>query len=190
MNTRKILLALAALFALAAEPALAASQMLCATAAVPRRVVNTSSTAATQPSYQLNARGCAVIAQADVGFFLTQGFTPGPNENSLFYISGVQASGTGDLIIGSVPPGAYIQQFIIQNTIAAAVTGGVDIGTTANGVDVASAFAVGSSALTFITDALLLKRVFSLTAATPIHIAAHTGWNGANLTITVVYGYF
>lgn len=187
---RKILFALVGLFALAAEPALAASQMLCSNSATPRRVINTSSTAATQPVYQLNGRGCAIIAQADIGFFLTQGYTAGPNENSIFYISGVQASGTGDLVIGSVPPGAYIQQFIIQNTIAAAVTGGVDIGTTANGVDVASAFAVGSSALTFITDALLLKRVFSTTAATPIHIAAHTGWNGANLTITIVYGYF
>lgn len=190
-------LALAALLALplfAPVPANAAAQMLCApevsgAARGVRRVTVTSSTAATQPTYTLNGQGCALIAQADIGFFLSQGYTTGPSLNTIIFTTGV-ATGTTNFVIGSIPAGAYIQQMIFSNSVAAAVTGGISIGTTANGTDVVAAQAVGSSALTYTTDALTLKRVFSTTAATPLHAAAVTAWNSTNVTITVIYGYF
>lgn len=191
---RNLVLAAAALVAALcfAPQAFAASQMLCApesagTAPGPRIIVNPN----TNKQYSLNSAGCAVVASGDIGYMLSQGFTPGPSQNSIIYTTGaLPASGTGDIVIGAVPAGAYIQQIIIQNTTANAVTGGVSIGTTANGTDIVAAQAVGANALVFVTDATLLKRVFSTTAATPLHAAPVTSSNTANLTFTVVYGYF
>ena len=57
------------------------------------RVVNTSSTAATQPSYVLNSDGCALIAAADIGFFLSQGYFYGPSTFVLTQ-TGITASTT------------------------------------------------------------------------------------------------
>jgi hypothetical protein len=172
------------------DAAHAAQQMLCApdasgAATGARRVTNPT----TNVSYQLNSGGCAVIAQTDIGYFLAQGFSSGPSLGTIIYTTGV-ATSTTDFVIGNIPAGAYIQQIIYSNAVAAAVTGGISIGTTANGTDVVAAQAVGSSALTFTTDALTLKRVFSTTAQTPLHAAAVTAWNSTNVTITVIYGYF
>jgi len=196
MNIRKSLIAVAlALFALAA-PAQAAQQMMCSPDVAggvqgPRRVVNTASTASPQPAYQLNSLGCAVIAQADVGFFAAQGFSQASSQNTILFTTGtLPASGTADIVGPSIPAGAYIQQIIWNNTTANAVTGGMSVGTTANGTDVVAAQALAANALVFTTDALLLKRVFSLTAATPLHFAPVTSSNTANLTITIIYGYF
>lgn len=195
MNTRKILIAGAlALFAFAA-PAQAAVQMLCTPDVAggvqgPHRIVNTSSTTSPQPAYQLNSAGCGLIAQADIGFFLSQGFTAGSSEGTILFTSGVIASGTTDFVIGNLPANTYITEIVYSNAIAAAVTGGISIGTTANGTDVVAAQAVGSSALTFTPNASVLKQVFSTTAATPLHAAAVTSWNGANVTITVKFAAF
>lgn len=172
----------------------AASQFLCqgevsGAATSSRVVVNTSSTATPQPSYTLNSVGCAQINSADVGFFLSQGFTQGSPFGSFVFNTGV-AAGTTDFIIGTVPAQAYIQSIIYSNSVAAAVTGGISVGTTANGTDVVAAQACASTCLTFTTDALLLKRPLSLTVGTPLHAAAVTAWNSTNVTITVVYGYF
>jgi hypothetical protein len=194
MNSRKLLIAGAlALFAFAA-PAEAAVQMLCAPDVAggvqgPRRVTNTASTASPQPSYQLNAFGCALVAQADIGFFQSQGFSAGSSEGTLLFTTGV-ATGTTDFVIGSVPANTYITEIIYSNAVAAAVTGGISIGTTANGVDVVAAQAVGSAALTFTPNASILKQPFSTTVATPLHAAAVTAWNSTNVTITVKYAAF
>lgn len=193
MTFRKLLIAALALFALA-MPAQAAVQMMCAPDVAggvqgPRRVTNTSSTAATQPSYQLNAFGCALIAQADIGFFQSQGFSAGSSEGTILFTTGI-ATGTTDFTIGSLPANTYITEIIYSNAVAAAVTGGISIGTTANGTDVVVAQAVGSSALTFTPNASILKQPFSLTAATPLHAAAVTAWNSTNVTITVKYAAF
>jgi hypothetical protein len=190
MTIRKYLLVGAvAVASLLSAPAFAATQMLCApdpsgAAVGPKRIVNTASTASPQPSYTLNSQGCAVIAQADIGFFLSQGFTAGSSEAQLLFTTGV-ATGTTDFVIGNVPAGYMITEIVFSNSVAAAVTGGISIGTTANGTDVVAAQAVGSLGLTFTTDALTLKRVFSTTVATPLHAAAVTAWNSANVTITV-----
>lgn len=151
----------------------------------PRRVVNPN----TSNAYGLNGFGCAYMALADIGYFQSQGFSFGPNGGSIVFNTGV-ATGTTDFVIGSVPANAYIQQVVYSNSVAAAVTGGVSIGTTANGTDVVAAQTVGSSALTSTANASILKQVFSTTAPTPLHAAAVTAWNSTNVTITVVYGYF
>lgn len=189
MTFRKSLIAVLALAAFAL-PAHAATQMLCSPDVAggvqgPRRVTNTASTASPQPTYGLNSAGCALINQADIGFFMSQGFTPGSSEATILYTTGVIASGTTDLVIGNVPANYYIAEIVYSNAIAAAVTGGISIGTTANGTDVVAAQAVGSSALTFTANASILKQPFSTTVSTPLHAAAVTSWNGANVTITV-----
>lgn len=184
-------LAFAALFALMlwSDGASAAGQFLCAQTNTSRRVVNTSSTTSPQPSYQLNAHGCAFIAQADVGFFLTQGYTPGPNNGTIIFTTGV-ATSTTDFVIGNLPPNAYIQMVVYDNSTANAVTGGITLGSTANATDIATATVCGANCLAQATDAQLVKRAWSKTAATPIHAAAATAWNSANVTITVTYGFF
>jgi hypothetical protein len=194
MNFRKLLIATTlALFGLAV-PAQAAVQMLCAPDVAggvqgPRRVTNTASTAATPPTYQLNSFGCALIAQADIGFFLSQGYSPGSSEGTIIYTTGV-ATGTTNFVIGSIPANSYITEIIYSNAVAAAVTGGISIGTTANGTDVVAAQAVGSSALTFTPNASILKQPFSTTVSTPLNAAAVTAWNSTNVTITVKYAAF
>lgn len=195
MTIRKHLIAAAlalAAFA-AAAPAFAATQFLCspeqAVGAQNRRIVVTSSTASPQPAYILNGQGCALIAQADIGFFLSQGFTAGSSEGTILFTTGV-ATGTTDFTIGNLPANTYITEIVYSNAVAAAVTGGISIGTTANGTDVVAAQAVGSSALTFTPNASILKQPFSLTAATPLHAAAVTAWNSTNVTITVKYAAF
>jgi hypothetical protein len=155
-----------------------------------RRMVNPN----TGNFYMLNGQGCAVIAQADVGWLLGQGFSAGPpfGANILFNTGVLPASGTADIVVGNIPPGAYIQHIIVNNLTANAVTGGLSFGTTANGTDVVLTQAVGANGLVFVTDATLLKRVFSTTASQPIHMAPASGGssNSANLNVTIVYGYF
>lgn len=185
-------LAAASLLA-AAPPASAAQLMMCAPDAVAaatggRRVVNPASGGG---AYVLNSAGCALVAQADIGYFASQAYTVTSAQNSLIYTTGaLPASGTADIVGPSVPAGAYIKMIIWQNTTANAVTGGMSLGTTANGTDIVAAQALAANALVFTTDALLLKRVFSATAGTPLHFAPITSSNTANITITVVYDFF
>ena len=78
----------------------------------------------------------------------------------------------------------------IQNTTANAVTGGVNVGTTALGADVVSAFAVGANATVAIQGATLLKTQFgTLTApaAQQLYISAATAWNSANVHVFVEF---
>lgn len=178
----------AVLLASAMPSANAAAQFMC-TSPGSRQVGGSGSQVPSGTLYTLNGRGCALIAQADIGYFASQGYTPGPSGGSFIFTTGV-ATGTTDFVIGSVPAGAAISKIIYSNAVAAAVTGGISVGTTANGTDVVAAQAVGSSALTFTTDALTLKRVFSLTTPTPLHAAAVTAWNSTNVTITVTWEYF
>lgn len=86
----------------------------------------------------------------------------------------------------SIPAGYFIQDIVIQNTTANAITGGVRIGTTDLGVDVAIAIAVGANALFAVPDATLLKRIFSMSGATTLYIQTVTLWNSASLNIYFV----
>lgn len=96
---------------------------------------------------------------------------------------------TGQTVAGSfvLPANCVIREIIVFNTTANAITGGLKFGTTAGATDIAAALAVGANAFTFLTDALMLKRLFSPTAAQQIFFDAVTLWNSANVNITIVY---
>lgn len=193
MKIRNLLLAAALAIATilpAALPAHAATQMLCAPEAsgasnAPRRVTNPN----TNVSYQLNPVGCAVIASTDIGYFLSQGFSAGPDSGTIIYTTGV-ASSTTNFVVGQLPANAYISMVIYNNTTANAVTGGITLGSTANGTDISTATTCAANCLAQATDAQLVKRAWSTTGSTPINAAAATAWNSANVTITVIYRYF
>lgn len=186
--------AAAALALAIATPAFAAGQVMCqgdvsGASTGSRTVVVTSSTASPQPIYTLGSGGCAYIALADIGFFQALGFTQ-PGLQSIVFNVGV-ATGTTDFVVATMPANTYIREIIVSNSVAAAVTGGISFGTTANGTDIVAALAVASTAQgAFVTDALLLKRTFSLTAQQAIHAAAVTAWNSTNCTITIIYGFY
>lgn len=192
-NFRALSLAFACAAALFAAPAAeAASMVLCSPPVSgslpgPQRVVNPNSGGGT---YSLNNRGCAVMALADIGYFQSQGYTQGGNVNSIVFNTGVVASGTTDFVVGNLPAGAFIDNIVYSNAIAAAVTGGVSIGSTANGTDIVVAQAVASSGVGAVAAASILKQAYSLTTATAIHLAAVTSWNGANVTVTITYSFF
>lgn len=195
MNIRR-LIAAAALAVLAfSAPVQAAQMWLCSPEpqSGARTIGGAGSSVPSGTLYQLNGRGCAPIAQADVGYFQSQGFLqPGPTF-SVIYTTGV-LTGTTSVQIATLPPGTYVTQIIVDNTVAAAITGGINIGTTASAADVVSAFAVAASLLAVIPDALILANSQILTTnkgvSTPLFATAVTAWNSANVTFTVVYGYY
>lgn len=98
--------------------------------------------------------------------------------------SGV-ASANSSLV---VPANAFIQQIIVKNNTANAVTGGLKFGTSSGAVDIVAALTVGASALIFAVDSAILKRIFSTSATQQVFIDAVVAWNNANVDITIVYG--
>lgn len=113
----------------------------------------------------------------------TTGVASNVGTNSIKLV-GIVAANSGAVI----PINGYIQQIIIVNTTANAITGGLKFGTSAGATDVAAAVAVGANAITFITDALLLKRWFSASAAQTIFFDTVTLWNSASVNVTIVWG--
>jgi hypothetical protein len=182
--------ALIAAFAAAPQPAQSAQALLCApeqsaAATGPGRATNPT----TGNSYTTNGAGCAAIAQADIGYFRAQGWTFGPNTLSFVFDTGT-ATTTTDFTVGTLPPGTYIREIIVENKTATSVTGGIGFGTTSGATDIVTALTCGASCLTQVTDSALKLRVFSTTAPQAIHAAAVTTWQGARAIITVIYGYF
>ena len=88
----------------------------------------------------------------------------------------------------SVPANGFIQQIVIVNTTANAITGGLKVGTTAGATDIAAAVAIAGNAIVTVTDAALLKRWFSTSSAQQIFIDAVAAWNSASVNITIVWG--
>lgn len=183
---RKLLFAIAAVGLLAtvsAPPAEAALVRMCAPSSdttASKRVVNPN----TNVAYTFGARGCALISPLDIGYFLSQGYVVDPPSAIAYKFVAANSS-----II--LPPAAYIDSITVQETSAAAVTGGLKIGTTAGGTDVVAAATCGASCLITITDVSLLKRVFSATAPQQLFMGAVTNFNsGPEITVTVHYSYF
>lgn len=87
-----------------------------------------------------------------------------------------------------LPANAVIQNIVVKNNTANAITGGLKFGTSAGAVDVVVALTVAASAVTNVLDAALLKRFLSDTTATQIFIDAVVGWNSANVDIKIAYG--
>jgi hypothetical protein len=176
-------------------PAHAALTVLCAPqlpdTAAARTVGGTTSQIPSGSTYSLNGQGCTVAKQQDITWFLAQGFSPGPPFGAnILYTTGV-LTGTTAVQIGTLPASTYVQHIIVQNSTANAIgTTGIAFGTTANGTDIDAALACGANCLVFAPDSALSKRVFSTTTTTPIFASATSNWNSANVTITVVYGYF
>jgi hypothetical protein len=175
-------------------PAHAALTVLCAAqqpdTGAARTIGGTTSQIPSGTIYTLNGQGCTIAKQQDVGWFLSQGFSPGPPFGAnILYTTGV-LTGTTSVQIGTLPASTYVQHIIVNNLTANAITGGIAFGSTANGTDLDATLACGANCLAFALDSALTKRVFSVTAQTPIFASAVTAWNNANVTITVVYGYF
>lgn len=85
----------------------------------------------------------------------------------------------------TVAPNASIESITIYNTTANAVTGGIKIGTTNGGTEVVASQAVNGNDILTISDASILKRIFSNSANTILYIQAVTGWNSASLRIQI-----
>jgi hypothetical protein len=196
MNFRVLALAaIAALAFVAPRPADAAQALLCqpdvsGASSGSRTVGGTLSPVPSGTVYVLNSFGCALIQQADIGYFLSQGYTQSSSESSIIFTTGV-AAGTTDFVIGTLPPKALIKQIVFSNAIAAAVTGGISIGTTANGTQVVAAQAVGASTDAAVASyAIVLPVPFTTGLGGALHMAAVTAWNGANVTVTVIYSFY
>jgi hypothetical protein len=139
-------------------------------------------------SYVADAQGCVIRNSLnDIGVLLANGWSQPGKQRSIVFNTGV-ASGTTSFLVGTLPAGAYIQQIIYNNTTANSA-GNISFGSSSGGADVVAAAACAANCLTRVTDALLLKSVFSTTAPQLIYVTS-SAWNSANLNITLVYGYF
>lgn len=194
--TRRLLSLIAAAFILAAVPASANVIVMCqgdvsGASTGSRTIGGTGSAVPSGTLYSLNAGGCAPILAQDVGYFQSQGYTQN-GLNSLMFVVPVAATGTTSYQIGTLPPSTYIRDILVSNTDAThAVTGNIAFGTTSGAADVVTSLAVSTSAVTFVTDANLAKRIFSTTAGQALFASAITSWNTpTTVTITVTYGYF
>lgn len=83
-----------------------------------------------------------------------------------------------------VPAAHRIAAITLNESNNAAVTGGINIGTTDGGSDVVSAQALG--AMGFV-DCSVLKRIFSVTADQTLYVKQVTSWNGAAVTLSMLF---
>lgn len=141
-------------------------------------------------TYTLDAQGCVLAQEADVPWLVSQGFSTGnPLGKGLTITTGV-AAGTTSFPIGILPKGAFIDQIVLKNLTANAVTGGIAIGSSSGAADIVAAQACGANSLGHVADASILKRVISDSADTMLYATAVTAWNGANVTVSVVFGFY
>jgi len=200
-----LLIALLALFSPAISPANAAATSqtthlwLCApnpAVGLPGggRVTNLSSTTSPQTSYILNRQGCALIAGADVSYFLAQGYYSGPNvfAGQATAITG-GASGTASETTGlTLPAYAQIRSIVLCETAGNAVTGGLNIGDAGSATRFASAVTLGANACVTVADSAL-TRIYvpsGVPTSDAILLQAASSWNSASVNITVQWTYF
>jgi hypothetical protein len=157
----------------------------------PRLVVNTSSTASPQPSYQLNSTGCALFNNADVGFFLSQGFTVGVNENVLQQ-NAITSSGTTSVTTTiALPAYGFIKYIIVEETAGNAVTGGINVGDSGSATRFLSATAVAANANVVVVPTNLNGSASTgIPTQDTVLINAVTSWNSASLNVSVIVGYY
>ena len=189
------ILGLAALFA--AQPLLpkheaakAASAMWCQSAQSAAGGGRRVSGLPTGSIVQLNGMGCGLFQAADFAVLVNRGFSPGPQLTRPIIFTTGTWTGTTTFQVGRLPPSTYIQHIIASNSTANAVTGGIAVGTTSGGADVVAALDCAANCLSFVADSALLKRVFSTTNPQPLFVTPVTAGNNANVTVTVVAGYF
>lgn len=195
MNFKKYVIGLvaAAALAVAGVPAHANVQVMCApdnpVAASNRTIGNTfgNSPVPSGSIYVLNGQGCAVAQQQDVGWFLSQGFIIAPGTSSIITTTGV-LTGTTSVSIGILPANAYIQQIIVSNSTANSVTGGINFGTATSPAIIANGLGVANTVSAI--SAAGMTQPLSTTGPVALFAAALAAWNSANVTITVIFGYF
>ena len=166
------------------EPANAANSWMCKPITPASGAAVRITNPATSTSYSADGRGCALIANADIGYFLSQGWASDPRT-----LNGNQIIANTN--IGTLPANAYIDSIIVQETSGGAVTGGLDIGTATGGTQIVSALTCAASCLTSVADTAILKRVFSSTAPTNIWVKADTNFtSGPAINVTIHYSFF
>jgi hypothetical protein len=167
-----------------------AAIMMCAPN-VPGVALNRQIVAPSGTTYTLGPQGTVLVAQADVPFFVQQGFSPGPPFGAAILYTTGPLTGVTSVPIGTLPAGAYIREIIIVNSTGNAVSGGIKFGTASGLADIVAAQPVAGNAVpVVVADASLAKRAFSTTAPQPIFATAATDWASANVTITVIWGWF
>ena len=156
----------------------------------PRLVTNPT----TNNSVQLNSAGCGLMLNADVAYFLAQGFTFGASVQVAQGI-GITGSGTASVSTGiTLPAYAQIVSIVLEETAGNAVTGGLNISNAGGATGIASAAALGANATVTLADsAINAGRIYSpagVPTATPVSLAAVTSWNGAIVNISIAYTYY
>jgi hypothetical protein len=155
----------------------------------PRLIVNTSSTAVPQPSYQTNSQGCALVASADVGFFLSQGYTIGVNEGVQIQ-NAITATTTGTTSTIVLPAYGFVKYIVIEETAGGSITGGLNVGDSGSATRFSSATAVAANSNTVIVPANLTGSANTGVPASDTVLVAGTFAGGASLNVTVIFGYF
>lgn len=183
-------LAVTALLLPAAPPAEAAVVVMCRAAAAGTTAGPARWTAPGSGTvYNLDNQGCATIALADLADAAAGGLVQHGALRAIVYNTGV-ATSTTNHVVGTLPASAVIVGVVISNSTANAVTGGIAFGTAASGTQIITAQACAANCLVAVADSALTLRAFSTTAPQTINAAAVTAWNSANITITILYGFF
>lgn len=142
-------------------------------------------------TYTLNTAGCAVIAGADIGYFLSQGYYSGP---SLFVLQqrAITATTTATTSTITLPAYGYIMAIVLSETAGNAITGGVDIGDAGSATRFASAVTLGANATVAVADSALTRLYVpsGVPTADQILVACHTACNSGSINITVIYSFF
>jgi hypothetical protein len=135
-------------------------------------------------SYSADGLGQIVASGADIPLLRAMGFQESGKQRSVTFQTGV-ATGTTSFQVGQIPAGAYIQKIILNNVTGNAA-GNITIGSTSGGSDVVASVALGANGL---LDTTLAKSVFSASVLTQLFITS-SAWGSANVSVTVIYGYF
>lgn len=154
-----------------------------------RTIGGTGSAVPSGTLYVLNGQGCAFIAVGDVGYFLSQGFTAGPQTGMIQFAGLTSAASATTVQIGVLPAGAIIQSIVMAETAGAAITGGVALGTTASGTNIVTAQTLGANAATVLADTAVTKIITSsgTTLANPVFATCVTSCNAGSVTISIIY---
>lgn len=153
----------------------------------PSRIVNPN----TSTAYSFNGQGCALIAAADIGYFISQGFTYGPS-TFVLQQTAITATTTSATSAITLPAYAYILGVVLSETAGNAITGGVDIGDAGSATRFASAVALGANATVGVADSALtrLYAPSGVPTADQILVACHTSCNSGSINITVLYTFY
>ena len=140
---------------------------------------------------QTNSQGCGIVLNTDLGYWLSQGWTPGASTQVAQGI-GVTGSGTTSVSTGiTLPAYAQIISIVLEETAGNAVSGGLNISNAGGATGIASAAALAANATVTLADsAINAGRIYSpagVPTATAVNLAPVTSWNGAVVNISIIY---